>query len=103
MRSSVMLHRRSYWSAMIASMPKTKFYRISSASERASSKAQRPTMAKRLLNRQTELLAYLTSSRAIFGDRRGPPLHRSLQDIDPRMLDLEARFSHQKRMDKIGA
>jgi hypothetical protein len=57
-------------------------------------------MTARLLDRQAELLAYLTSAPAIFADRdaRGVP-----EGIDRGVLDLEARFSHQKRMEKIAA
>jgi hypothetical protein len=60
-------------------------------------------MAKRLLDRQASLLEYLASGRAIFGDDRGASLHPSLQGIDRRLLYLEARFSHEKRMEKIAA
>jgi hypothetical protein len=60
-------------------------------------------MSKPLLDRQIELLAYLTSNTAIFGDHRGTPLPGSLRGLDRRRLDLEARFSHQKRMEKIFA
>lgn len=54
-------------------------------------------MAKRLLDRQASLLRYLTSGAAIFGDADGT-LDRSLRGLDRRLLHLEARFSHQKRM-----
>ena len=60
-------------------------------------------MAGRLLDRQAKLLEYLTSGGAIFGDKRDVPLDPSLQGIDRGMLDLEARFSHEKRMEKIVA
>jgi hypothetical protein len=57
-------------------------------------------MANRLFDRQLELLDYLTSSAAIFGDRDAP-LGGALRDIDRGLLQLEARLSHGKRMDKI--
>src|SRR5262245_27702226 len=60
-------------------------------------------MAGRLLDRQARLLEYLTSGGAIFRDQRAAPLDASLQGIDRRLLDLEARFSHEKRMEKIEA
>jgi len=58
-------------------------------------------MAKRLLDRQVELLDYLTSVGAIFGDHGALPVGGSLQGINPGLLHLEARFSHEKRMEKI--
>jgi hypothetical protein len=60
-------------------------------------------MAKRLLDRQVSLIEHLTSAAAIFGDRTGPGLDRSLHGIDPGLLRIEARFSHEKRMEKIAA
>jgi hypothetical protein len=54
-----------------------------------------------LLDRQARLLEYLTSSGAIFGDEKDAPPDHALRGIDPRMLHLEARFSHEKRMEKI--
>ncbi|HEY1363989.1 MAG TPA: hypothetical protein VGF60_17245 [Xanthobacteraceae bacterium] len=58
-------------------------------------------MADRLLNRQASLLEYLTSGEAIF-DRASRALPSPpLAGIDPRLLHLEARFSHEKRMQKI--
>jgi hypothetical protein len=59
-------------------------------------------MPKPLLQRQVSLLDYLTSSAAIF-DKRDTPLDPALRDIDPALLRLEARFSHEKRMEKIAA
>jgi hypothetical protein len=59
-----------------------------------------PTM-NRLLDRQVRLLEYLTSSGAIFGDEKDAPADQALEGIDRRMLRLEARFSHEKRMEKI--
>jgi hypothetical protein len=53
-----------------------------------------------LLERQTALLAYLTSPAAIFGSGRGRVDPR-LAGIDRGRLHLEARFSHGKRMEKI--
>jgi hypothetical protein len=64
--------------------------------------ARRP-LAKRLLRRQARLLEYLTSGGAIFGDGRGVHLDAALQGIDPALLHIEARFSHEKRMEKIAA
>jgi hypothetical protein len=57
----------------------------------------------RLLDRQVSLLEYLTSSNAIFGGEPSTFLDQSLQGIDRRLLRLEARFSHEKRMEKISA
>jgi hypothetical protein len=54
----------------------------------------------RLLERQTALLSYLTSPAAIFGRRRGPADMR-LAGLNRGRLHLEARFSHDKRMEKI--
>jgi hypothetical protein len=58
-------------------------------------------MANRLLDRQVSLISYLTSGAAIFGDDNAPLADPALQGFDPRLLRLEARFSHQKRMEKI--
>jgi hypothetical protein len=60
-------------------------------------------VTKRLLDRQSSLLKYLTSGAAIFGDSEDASLDRNLQGIDGRLLHLEARFSYQKRMEKIVA
>jgi hypothetical protein len=57
----------------------------------------------RLLDRQVRLLDYLTSGDAIFGDDRDATLDPALQGMDARLLRLEARFSHEKRMEKINA
>jgi hypothetical protein len=59
-------------------------------------------MTARLFDRQADLLAYLTSSAAIFGDREAPA-GAGIAGIDRAVLHLEARFSHQKRMEKIAA
>jgi hypothetical protein len=56
----------------------------------------------RLLERQAALLAHLTSPAAIFGSRRGRADAR-LAGLDRHRLHLEARFSHDKRMEKICA
>jgi hypothetical protein len=56
-----------------------------------------------LLDRQRRLLEYLTSGGAIFRDRRVGALDPALQGMARDRLDLEARFSHEKRMEKIGA
>ena len=58
-------------------------------------------MTRRLLDRQARLLEYLTSGRAISGTAHAESLDPALQGIDRRLLDLEARFSHEKRMEKI--
>jgi hypothetical protein len=58
-------------------------------------------MAARLLDRQVRLLEYLTSGVAIFGEGEDAPLAPALRGIDRRLLRLEARFSHEKRMEKI--
>jgi penicillin-insensitive murein endopeptidase len=55
----------------------------------------------RLLDRQARLLDYLTSSSTIFGGDADAPLDQALHGIDLRLLRLEARFSHEKRMEKI--
>lgn len=60
-------------------------------------------MANRLLDRQVSLLEYLTSGTAIFGSGRAAPLDQALHGIDGRLLNLEARLSHEKRMEKIVA
>jgi hypothetical protein len=59
-------------------------------------------MARRLLDRQLSLLRHLTSGATIFGGQVGH-VDPSLAGIDPRLLYLEARFSHEKRMEKIAA
>lgn len=64
--------------------------------------AKRPS-AKRLLDRQTRLLEYLTSGDAIFSDACDVSLDATLQGIDRTLLHIEARFSHEKRMEKIAA
>jgi hypothetical protein len=55
----------------------------------------------RLLDRQVRLLDYLTSSGAIFGEQGDATLDPALHGMDPRLLRLEACFSHEKRMEKI--
>ena len=60
-------------------------------------------MAKGLLDRQTRLLEYLTSGEAIFGDNCSTTRAPILQGIDSALLHIEARFSHEKRMEKIAA
>jgi hypothetical protein len=59
--------------------------------------------AKGLLDRQTQLLEYLTSGEAIFGDVGSPSRNSVLQGFDRALLHIEARFSHEKRMEKIAA
>ena len=58
-------------------------------------------MANRLLDRQASLLAHLTSGAAIFG--RAAPCDHALDGIDPALLHLEAKFSYEKRIEKIAA
>jgi hypothetical protein len=58
-------------------------------------------MSKRLLQRQTELLEYLTSGAAIFGEDGG--VAPRPDGLDPTLLRLEAWFSHEKRIEKIRA
>lgn len=60
-------------------------------------------MAKRLLDRQVSLLHYLTSGGAIFGGNDRAAVDAVLQGIDPALLNVEARFSHEKRLEKIAA
>jgi hypothetical protein len=60
-------------------------------------------MQNRLLDRQASLLAYLTSDAAIFGNGRDAPADGALAGIDPALLHLEARFSYEKRLEKIAA
>ena len=58
-------------------------------------------MADRLLQRQARLVEHLTSSAGIFGAVRGISNDPALQGLDLALLHLEARFSHEKRMQKI--
>ncbi len=58
-------------------------------------------MAKRLFDRQARLLEYLTSGSAIFDGADTAILPPALHGLDPALLRLEARFSHEKRMEKI--
>ena len=60
-------------------------------------------MPKRLLDRQVSLLDYLTSGTAIFDPERAAAAPRPLRGIDPVLLHLEARFSYEKRMEKIAS
>jgi hypothetical protein len=57
-------------------------------------------MAKRLLDRQTSLIEHLTSGATIFGDR-GAAIDPALRRMARGPLRLEARFSFDKRMEKI--
>jgi hypothetical protein len=58
-------------------------------------------MTNRLLDRQLSLINYLTSAPAIFGDQQRMSVDPPLDGIDRNLLHLEARFSHEKRMEKI--
>jgi hypothetical protein len=60
-------------------------------------------MTHRLLDYQADLLRYLTSGDAIFGRHGDAPASPRLKGIDPTLLRLEARFSYDKRMEKIVA
>ena len=93
---------RSCWSATTGLTPWTKFLTISRASGRALTDGRKESMT-RLLDRQLKLLEYLTSGGAIFPGPAGAALPPALQGIDPGLLHLEARFSHEKRMEKIAA
>jgi len=60
-------------------------------------------MTGRLLDRQSSLIRYLTSGAAIFDDGEPQPAEPALRGLDRRLLGIEARFSFQKRMEKIAA
>jgi hypothetical protein len=60
-------------------------------------------MIPRLLDRQINLLDYLTSDSAIFGADGPAALDRAPPGFDTGLLRLEACFSHEKRMEKIAA
>lgn len=80
-----------------------KSWTMSRASSRASlGGALGAPLPRPLLDRQISLIEYLTSSRAIFG-QDDASLEPTLQGIDHRLLHLLARFSHDKRMEKIVA
>ena len=58
-------------------------------------------MPKRLLDRQVRLLEHLTSGAGIFGAGHGTSADRVPLGIHCGLLHLEARLSHEKRMQKI--
>jgi hypothetical protein len=58
-------------------------------------------MPNRLLDRQVRLVEHLTSGVGIFGASRGISKDRALHGLDLGLLHVEARFSHEKRMQKI--
>jgi hypothetical protein len=58
-------------------------------------------MVKRLLDRQTSLLEYLSSATAMFGHQTNSPAAPALQAFDPGVLRLQARFICNKRIEKI--
>jgi hypothetical protein len=60
-------------------------------------------MTKRLPDRQTRLVHYLVGGGAIFGDPGHRPADLVLWGIDRHLLRMEARFSFEKRMEKIAA
>jgi hypothetical protein len=59
---------------------------------------ERTLVSNRLLEQQQTLLEYLTSGSAIFCD---PAEYAPLQGFDGDLLRLEARFSYEKRIEKI--
>jgi hypothetical protein len=59
-------------------------------------------MTRRLLDRQIRLIHYLTMSGAIFGDAEHRP-DPMLRGINRHLLGMEARFSFEKRIEKIAA
>src|SRR5207344_1433911 len=60
-------------------------------------------MTRRLRDRQSSLIHYLTSGAAIFDNSDHQPVDPALRGIDRRLLGIEARFSFEKRMEKIAA
>jgi hypothetical protein len=60
----------------------------------------RPPQAA-LLGRQVALLDYLTSGTAISETADSPVLPPPLRGMNPALLAVEARFSHEKRIEKI--
>lgn len=58
-------------------------------------------MTDRMLQRQARLVEHLTSSAGIFGAIRGISNDPALHGLDLALLHLEARLSHEKRMQKI--
>jgi hypothetical protein len=76
---------------------------MSRAFEGGSQIIRRGFMMKRLLDRQSSLIHYLTSGAAIFNDGDQRSVDPDLRGIDRRLLRIEARFSFEKRMDKIAA
>ncbi|HLH98489.1 MAG TPA: hypothetical protein VKW08_25550 [Xanthobacteraceae bacterium] len=58
-------------------------------------------MSNQLLQRQARLLEHLTGGAGIFGGARGLSNEPLLRGLDLGLLHLEARFSHEKRMQKI--
>src|SRR5712671_732051 len=74
---------------------------MSLAFVRDSPSKPRTPMAKRLLDRQSSLLEYLSSAEAMFGDRAKAPVDPALQGIDSGVLRLQARLACNKRIEKI--
>jgi hypothetical protein len=58
-------------------------------------------MPDQLLERQARLVEHLTSGAGIFGTARGLSNEPALHGLDLGLLHLEARFSYEKRMQKI--
>jgi uncharacterized protein (UPF0276 family) len=76
--------------------------RVIGARKKAAKPRRRPQAV--LLQRQIALLDYLTSHTQISGKATGTgSLPLPLQGINPALLALEARFSHEKRIEKIAA
>jgi hypothetical protein len=68
---------------------------------RGSIAESRSSMPDRLLDRQVRLLEHLTSGAGIFGADRNVSIERDPLGIHGGLLHLEARLSHEKRMQKI--
>src|SRR6266436_2682073 len=60
-------------------------------------------MTGQLLQRQNSLLSYLTSCSTIFGDQRTAPIDPHIAPLDVGLLHLEAKFSYEKRREKIAS
>src|SRR4029077_20248015 len=95
--------RLSYLNATIDWTPRAKSSPMLGASVPASTDGQNAHMASRLLDRQARLLEFLTSAEAIFGDSCDASRDPILHGFDRARLHIEARFSHDKRMEKIAA
>jgi uncharacterized protein (UPF0276 family) len=74
--------------------------RVAIGARQKAAAATRPPHAA-LLQRQIALLDYLTSERPISPAPDDRPLPPALRGMNPARLALEARFSHEKRVEKI--